>query len=108
MFARVELRVRSYDDAIVVPRDALTREQGADVAYVVAADGEQGAVARRRAVAVAHLAGSEAVVASGLEPGDQVILIGRRALRDGLPVRVRRGDGSPAPAQRPSTKEAGS
>jgi multidrug efflux pump subunit AcrA (membrane-fusion protein) len=86
MFARATVRVGEVPGALVVPPAALIRD-GADPlraeVFLV-----EGAVARRRAVALG-VEGAEAVqVTSGLTAGQHVVVDPPVTLGDGAPVQV--------------------
>jgi RND family efflux transporter MFP subunit len=83
MIARVWLVRRSYEAAIVVPRDALQERDLGSVAVVL--DGE---VARVRPVSLGAVSGERVVVESGLAAGDTLIVSGHRGLIDGQRVQV--------------------
>ena len=104
MMARVGLLLDRYRDAILVPRDAVVPHGDGHAVYVVASQNPGGPVARRRTVTVARTLGTRALIASGLEPGDRVIVLGHRAVRDAMPVRVR---DSSAPAPRTPRSSTG-
>ncbi|WP_224250161.1 efflux RND transporter periplasmic adaptor subunit [Hyalangium gracile] len=95
---RVEARilVHQAEDVVKVPASALFRE-GESWAAFVAMDGR----ARKQAVQVAASNGLEAVVHSGLAPGDTVILYPGDRVHDGVRVAVR-STSSPSAGQAPS------
>jgi membrane fusion protein (multidrug efflux system) len=67
-----------------VPREAVVREAGGAVVFVL----EDGVV-HRRAVELGAEQGSRVAVRSGVEPGELVVLAGQGALRDGDDVQLR-------------------
>jgi HlyD family secretion protein len=69
--------------ALVVPRRALRKDGDRDVVFVV----KDGAV-ERRAVGVGPAPGDEAVITSGLAPGERVVIEGPAELADGAKVAV--------------------
>ncbi len=81
--ARARLELERRDAAILVAEDAVQRaaETGA---FVWVADGD---VARVRPVTLGWRLGGRVVVESGLAAGDELILEGWAALRDGGPIR---------------------
>ncbi|MEQ8246267.1 MAG: HlyD family efflux transporter periplasmic adaptor subunit [Alphaproteobacteria bacterium] len=83
---RVEARIVVWhdDDALIVPAAALFRD-GAGWSVFRVEDG----VAARRSVEIARNNGTQAAVASGLEPGDRVILYPAADLEDGHRVAER-------------------
>jgi RND family efflux transporter MFP subunit len=74
--------------AVTIPRAAVRKDGDRDVVFVI-----QGSKVERRAVGLAAgtAAGNndEAVVTSGLAPGEQVVVEGPADLKDGAPVSVR-------------------
>ncbi|MFQ5960034.1 MAG: efflux RND transporter periplasmic adaptor subunit [Candidatus Methylomirabilales bacterium] len=85
MFARASIPLRSYPDAILIPRASVLTENGEAAVFV--ADPEQKA-ARRRPLTIARTFGSRHLIAQGLEAGDLLVVNGHRLLRDGAPIRV--------------------
>jgi membrane fusion protein, multidrug efflux system len=83
MIARVWLVRRSYQAAVVVPRDALQERDRGSVAVVL--DGD---VARVREVALGAVSEDRVVVERGLAEGDWLIVSGHRGLIDGQRVQV--------------------
>jgi RND family efflux transporter MFP subunit len=84
MLADVRLPRGLHRAAVVVPLDAVLPMKGEHVVFV-AADGH----ALRRIVKIAAIVGEEAVLASGVTPGEAVIIEGQRSLADGVLVDVR-------------------
>ncbi len=68
-----------------VPALAITRIGGQAFVYV-AQKGEQGTLAKQRAVTLGDTYGNDYAVIDGLKPGDQVIVSGTQYLVDGAPV----------------------
>lgn len=87
----------------LAPRAALMRNAGRSEVFVIerAPDTSEG-VARRRAVRTGRSGGERVEILEGLEPGDEVVVDGQFALRDGAAVVI---DGArraaPAPAPQP-------
>lgn len=92
MVANVEVTRRDLDDVMAVPQDALVRVEQGFVAFVVESDGD-GAVARARPVTLGAAQGNRVVVRGGLEPGDQLIVVGHNQVADGDRVRITRQGG---------------
>lgn len=74
----------SARNGIVVPQSALMSDVGGSFVYVVG-----GGAARRRPVRVLFEAGSKALLASGVSPGEAVVVAGNAGLQDGTHVRTR-------------------
>lgn len=92
MFARVRVAVRTLTDVVVVPDSALVvLPNGETVAFVIV-DGK----AVRRKLRTAMEAGGRVVVETGIQPGEQVVVQGNEALKDGAPVQIagQKKDGS--------------
>jgi RND family efflux transporter MFP subunit len=84
-----ELRVvrTRHADVLTLPRSAIvTDELGPGVYVVEPASG--GAVARRRPVVLGADAVGFVIVASGLNPGDEVVILGQHSISDGDLVEV--------------------
>ncbi|SNS55740.1 efflux RND transporter periplasmic adaptor subunit [Tropicimonas sediminicola] len=80
---RVEVRIVVWEtgDATIVPASALFRQDGGQAVFVV----EEG-VARLRPVEIERSNGLEAAVASGLEPGERIVLYPAPGLAEGARV----------------------
>jgi HlyD family secretion protein len=87
---RVEARiiVFSDDNAVKVPGGALFREGEHWTVFVF-----DGGKAKKRVVEVGHRNGVEAMVAKGLEVGEQVVVYPSDAVKDGVRVKRRSGAG---------------
>jgi membrane fusion protein, multidrug efflux system len=82
----VAIRIERERDPLAkwVPREAVVREAGGAVVFVL----EDGVV-HRRAIELGAEQGSRVAIRSGLEPGELVVLAGQGALRDGDDVQLR-------------------
>lgn len=87
MVANLSLVRRELDEAVVVPQEALVRVEEGFVAFVVV-EGEDGPTARRRAVELGPTQRDVAVITSGLEPGDRLVVVGQQQVADGDRVSV--------------------
>jgi membrane fusion protein (multidrug efflux system) len=83
MLASVDLERRTFEDVVVVPRDAVIDDIDGKFAYVV--DGD---VARRRAVTLGPTRGRFAVVTDGLQVGDKLLIAGHRQVVDAQKIAV--------------------
>ena len=83
MFVRVDLVKAVYRRALSVPLYAVITQADRSFVYV-----EENGSARRRDVELGILVGWEVQVASGLKPGERVIVVGHRFLDDDQPVNV--------------------
>ncbi|MEE2692576.1 MAG: efflux RND transporter periplasmic adaptor subunit [Pseudomonadota bacterium] len=83
MFVRAQISEGVRNDAILVPQQAVARNpQGEGVAYVVDAEGK----AEERIVATDRAMGDQWVIASGLKPGERIVVEGFQRFRPGDPV----------------------
>jgi membrane fusion protein (multidrug efflux system) len=101
MFARVRIDYASRADALVVPRAALLEDEDKPAVFVVRAGN-----AARATLALGYIEGGWAEVRSGLKQGDEVVVAGKSAVRDGSDVQVIGRDGK-AVAAPPKPKAAG-
>jgi membrane fusion protein (multidrug efflux system) len=96
MFASVYLEVDRHEEALTIPKSALSLESLGDTVYTV--DGD---VAARRAVQLGYEEADIVEVASGLEESDRVIVVGQDGLSDGTPIQILEGPGAEAAAPQP-------
>ena len=82
MIARVYLTREEIEDALVVPRPAIMRDEEGTNLYV-ANRTDDGYVAERRVVTTGAQYGNRTVIESGLEPGDRVIVQGQTNVSPG-------------------------
>ncbi|HSM35840.1 MAG TPA: efflux RND transporter periplasmic adaptor subunit [Longimicrobiales bacterium] len=87
MSADIRLPLRVVENAIVVPQDALIRDEDGFVVYVAVPDGDAW-VAEVREVETGAADGGRIVIESGVEAGDRVIVLGHRRVSDGDRVNV--------------------
>lgn len=83
MFARVELVKAVYPDALVLPLYAVITENSDQYVFT-----EETGNARKRPVTTGIMSGWQIQILSGLTPGDRVIVVGHRQLRDDQRVEV--------------------
>ena len=83
MFARVELVKDVYKGALIIPLYAVISQNDENYVFV-----EKDNKAEKRHVELGVLSGWQVQIKSGLEPGDQVIVVGHRQLDDGQNVEV--------------------
>ncbi len=95
MFAEVQICVNSFENVLTIPKHAvienieLKRINGEDVTIVksqvfVIKDN----VAHLRDIDVSYTNGIVAVVSSGLEEGEQIVVVGQQSLKDNAKVKV--------------------
>jgi RND family efflux transporter MFP subunit len=87
MVANVSVERRSFEGALVVPQDALVRVEDGYVVFVVV-DQNGTTVAERRRVELGPAQRDMAVVESGLEPGDRLIVVGQKSVAGGDRVKI--------------------
>lgn len=96
MFGRIKIRYDQRADALVIPRNALL-DDGTDPAVFVVRAGK----AARVALKLGYDDGPWVEVRSGLKAGDEVVVAGKSALREGSAVKVLEGAGKPTAAGKP-------
>ncbi len=87
MIADIELVLQEVGEAIVVPQQALVSMEDGNVVFVVEGNAAD-ARAVARSVEVSMSQGNEVVVASGLDEGTLLVVVGQQGLTDGDRVRV--------------------
>ena len=95
MFASVFLEIERREDALTIPKAALSLESLGDTVYTVNDD-----VAARRPITLGYEEADVVEVRSGLDEGDRVIVVGQDGLSDGTPIRILAGPGAEADAPR--------
>ncbi len=95
MIADIEIVLEEIAGAIVVPQQALVSMEEGHVVFVVEESSEAGARAVARSVEVSVSQGNEVVIASGLEAGSRLVVVGQQGLTDGDRVRVVGEDAEP-------------
>lgn len=83
MFGRIQIRYDQRADALVIPRNALLEDGGDPAVFVIRAG-----KAARVALKLGYDDGPWVEVRSGLKAGDQVVVAGKAALREGSSVKV--------------------
>lgn len=80
MFVRAEIIEGERENAILIPQQAVTRNSVGDgVAYVVAGDNK----VEERVIDVERAEGDKWLIASGLDPGERIVIEGFQRLRPG-------------------------
>ena len=83
MFGRMQIDYDQRADALVVPRIALLDDEGDPAVFAI-----RGGKAVRVPVKLGYLDGAWAEIRNGIKPGEQVVVAGKTALRDGSVVQV--------------------
>jgi membrane fusion protein (multidrug efflux system) len=86
MIGRVSLVRRTYEDAVVIPRDVVQERDRGSVAIVL--EGPDSDTARVRPLTLGATDGNRVLVTAGLEAGDWLVVSGHRGLIDGQRVSV--------------------
>ena len=104
-FANVTLTLTVDPQAIVVPSQAVQSGAQGPYVFVVKPD----STVENRRVVVARTQGSDTVIASGLQPGEQVVTDGQPRLTSGAKVEIRGGGKGPGgkPGRPAESKQAG-
>jgi membrane fusion protein (multidrug efflux system) len=76
-FVRVNITTDTHEQAVLVPKVALLKENGEDYVYI-AAD----AVAVKRPVRLGYTSGGMVEITDGIIPGEQVVVAGHTALKE--------------------------
>jgi multidrug efflux system membrane fusion protein len=84
-FVNVTLRLSEEPDRVVVPNQAVQSGQSGQMVYVVRPD----STVEARGVTVARVAGPDAVIGKGLEPGETVVTDGQLRLVPGARVEIK-------------------
>ncbi len=105
MRARVIIPRKTWENVVIVPRDAILQGYEAKEA-MVAPSGETGEAALR-VVELGPARGNRIVVTSGLQAGDRLIVKGHRGIVNGSKVKIVRevkldGGGAPAVDEKPA------
>jgi membrane fusion protein (multidrug efflux system) len=103
LFVRVTVPALDSPDAIRIPQRAVTELQGNKSVFVVAPDGK----AQPRQIVATHRLGNDWIVASGIEPGERVVVDGIGKVKPGAAVKAvpptaeSSGGSPPAPTTAP-------
>jgi RND family efflux transporter MFP subunit len=104
MFGRVRMVTGRRSDVLVVPREAIVRDEEGSGAFVFLAEGE---TAVRRPVEIGAEETDVVEVRSGIRSGDKVIVQGHQQLRDGASIRVAQPEGAGRQRSQGSPKGTG-
>ncbi|HEX8166941.1 MAG TPA: efflux RND transporter periplasmic adaptor subunit [Beijerinckiaceae bacterium] len=95
-YVRIEVDLGARPNVTTVPLVAVSPGQGGSFAFVVKGDG----TVERRKIEIADTRNEIAVVASGIKPGEKVVVEGQARLRDGSPVIEKPAPGAPGGTDR--------
>ncbi len=91
MFGRFNIEYDRRTDTVLIPRAAMLRDDDQASVFVI----EEG-VARRRSVTTGYGSGNQLEILSGLDVGEEIVIVGQAGLNDGNSVRVvNRPDATP-------------
>jgi multidrug efflux pump subunit AcrA (membrane-fusion protein) len=95
MFARVEVIIEVREDAVLMPLAATLTEilPGRGVRVETTAFVADGDIARERQVVLGLAGPTHYEVLEGLEPGEQVVIVGQNLVTDGGKLRITRTEG---------------
>lgn len=82
MIANIRLARATVSEALVVPQETLMRVEDGYIVYVAVQNGEE-LVAEARPVVLGPSQGNRVIVDSGLQPGEQVIVVGQNQVARG-------------------------
>jgi membrane fusion protein, multidrug efflux system len=82
-FVRVDIRTDTKTDAIVIPKRALVEEDGQSYVYIAEKDS-----ARRTKVELGYQREGIVEIRDGVKPGDNVVVAGQGALKQGGKIKV--------------------
>jgi membrane fusion protein (multidrug efflux system) len=105
MFAKLDVRLPTQEDQILVPQHAINFTLYGQTVYVVeeqqTEEGDSVLVARQRVVEVAEREAELARVVKGLEPGEKIVTSGQVRLSNGSRVKPVESDALDTPANAP-------
>ncbi len=87
MVVNLEIIRKVWDQALVVPRTALVRDEDGLLLYVVRKSNDQ-MIAETRRVRTGPASGSLIIIEEGIEPGNEVVVTGQTNVSDGDILRV--------------------
>jgi multidrug efflux system membrane fusion protein len=95
-FARVELTLRTLNDALLLPTGAVMQGMEGPYVYVITTnkDAPSTGTVEARQVTASHIVGKRTVIAAGLESGELVVLDGQVGLSPGAKVSIKNEPGS--------------
>ncbi|HEY4317300.1 MAG TPA: efflux RND transporter periplasmic adaptor subunit [Herbaspirillum sp.] len=99
-YVNVKLLLKDKEQALTVPAAAIQRSQDGTFVYAVEAD----ETTKMAPVKLSRIQDDIAVVASGLEAGQRIVLDGQYKLKPGLHIKERQHEQAPAKARKGSAK----
>ena len=83
MFARVTFMVAKHENVVLLPADAIITEEGKTTAFIV-----RDAQVHAAPIRIGVRQGNKVEIASGINPGDKVVITGQSELKDGMKVKI--------------------
>jgi multidrug efflux system membrane fusion protein len=102
-FVKTRVAIEVRKNVMSVPAAAIERGPSGEYVYVIGADN----TAVQRPIKVDSLQGERALIASGLEPGERVIVDGQDQVKPGAPVQPRDANAPPPSATDAAGRGAG-
>ena len=84
MMGKLEIQRRTYENVVVIPREAIVQRETGPIAFVIESD-----AVVSRSLTLGAGQGNRVVATAGLMPGDRLVISGGRDLIDGERVIVR-------------------
>ena len=81
---RVQIRGRTFKNAIFLPQEVIVQREGQPVVFVVGSD-----TASARTVELGYAHRGKVIITEGLSPGDKVVVTGQQSLRNNAKVSTR-------------------
>jgi membrane fusion protein, multidrug efflux system len=91
MFSRVDVIKKIYENAVVAPLYSIISREDSQIAFI-----EKDGKAYMRKVSLGVIEGWKVQVLSGLNPNDNLIIVGHRSIDDGQPVKILKSVKDPA------------
>lgn len=98
MAAVASFESKSSEPTLLVPRDAIIRDESGKTLVWIVSETENGWVANPRPVTLGEPRGTDSIILSGLSETDRVVVRGNESLREGQPVRIVESASRPEPA----------
>jgi len=86
-FVNVRLLLETREDSVVVPASVVQRGPDGAFAFVVSTTDQTNHIAKMRPIKVAQIDNGEALIETGLEAGEVVVVDGQYKLQDGSKIR---------------------
>lgn len=94
MRANLEIELKIVKDSIVLTRDHIVKIAGSNFAFI-AQEQEGEMIAKAIKVEIQDTFGQDVLIASGLEMGQKLVVVGQNSLKDNTPILIIEQDGIP-------------